>query len=231
MRLLLVLLLSGICIASELDLPVLKPDDPRRVDYKEPEPQKPQPPVTDIPEPPDSIELFGEEIPVSPTGSIVFVIDASSSMIAPWGDGRERWDVLVGEVCEAIDSLEPTVEFTVVAYDSMVYQWSVNLVEASDDYKRNAKAWIKSKQPLASTATAGAVITALFYRPDRVVLMTDGEPNIPYPSPEKHRQVIRDYNKSRIPIDVIGIQLPTWVAEEFCRRVSNDSGGMFFHLH
>jgi hypothetical protein len=68
--------------------------------------------------------------------------------------------------------------------------------------------------------------------------MTDGIPNVPWSSAERHRQEILKANFSRIKIDVFGIALNqngskaiNYVAKEFCRRVSSDTGGTFFDLH
>ncbi len=87
----------------------------------------------------------------TPSRSILFVIDVSSSMAslvvgegAP-ADGAplRRVDLVKQELARAIDALEPYVRFNVVAFATDLDEWRRELTIASKSNKRSALRWVE----------------------------------------------------------------------------------------
>jgi hypothetical protein len=229
MRLLLVLLLSGICIASELDLPVLKPDDPLRTQYVPG--TLPTPPETELPPlEPLPTTFFGEEITLAKHDSVVFVLDKSSSM-----EGG-RWERVVDETLRAIAGIKDNW-WGVVVFDSHCPAWHVfqqRLLEPTEENRNALTAWLGTFQPLSATNTSQAMIMAFQLGATRAVLLTDGVPNVNNEgrirNPAWHQQRIQRHNPGVV-IDVFGLGIQSNpVARGFCVGVATDSGGIYYQL-
>jgi hypothetical protein len=240
----------------DLDLPVAHPLDPRpapapaplpppaqtfspiapsrvKAAPVDPLPPPPVPPADDPKDEPAPV-FYGEELE-SPSASVVFVLDVSGSMAQPafsqesGYNGPRKIDTARRELVKAISMLPDSWRFDVVAYDDVSCLWRPALALADEEHKRDASAWVQSREPYGATGTGPAVALALSL--DRsnlyVVLLTDGAPNVPDARPEWHRQVIRDSNAQRARIDVFGIEANTPAMRSFCLGVATDSGGSY----
>ena len=102
----------------------------------------------------------------------VFVIDRSKSM----GDsGLGVLDKARKELTSALDALEPEHRFQVIAYHrSTVMIGERKLLSASEENKRRVPTFVKSLVAFGATRHENGLTAALTFRPDVVVLMTDG---------------------------------------------------------
>ena len=233
-----------------LDLPVLPPDHPTRMAIPG-KGQLPEPPpqarggheITVQPGPPT---FFGEVIPVGDDGTLVYVLDYSSSMgvVGERVDFQttiSRWDVVVREARRSVSGLAPTLRFGMVVFGTNggcgVAVWQPELVRATRDNKASALAWLTQFTDAmvygGATPTAPAVVQALAFLSEVIVLLTDGQPSpcglTGYPH-ISHRERIRQANEHGTRIDVYGVGLPDQYAEEFARGVASDSSGTFVEL-
>lgn len=249
----LVLLLLAAALAQDasMDLPVRHPKDPVP---PAPTATTPVPPVPPVPPPPPAPVddprdepppvFFGEEIEAEHC-SIVFVLDASGSMLSwarppvswwtwetPRGTyhtipGEYRWDRAVRELERCLSGLAPPWRFGVVAYPNCsVSVWPGSMAPATPDQTAAAVEWTRAVRVEGATGTAGAVVTAFRLDPEAViVLLTDGAPNCGWPD-YWHRQVIRSENRHGQTVNVFGISAEGQY-RAFCQGVAADNGGMY----
>ncbi|VAX38306.1 hypothetical protein MNBD_PLANCTO02-894 [hydrothermal vent metagenome] len=235
-------------IPSEFDLP--KPDSsnsgemPPIVDISshallvEPTPQKinfsskskPKPPSDKDDSPPlpsrkpdkpkYSTKFFGKEVSGK---TIVFVLDISSSM-----KGR-RHRRAIQELKQAIQKLKPEQEFSVVLYHEEVLQFTLlekntGLIEVSPDSKRRAIRWAKKQKPIGLTDPAPALERALSWKPEVIVLFSDGE------LPSTILQIAKEYNHSHTVIHTLSFSSPTEnTAMKVLQMLASQNHGQF-HL-
>src|SRR5262249_28615335 len=101
---------------------------------------------------------------------LIFVIDVSGSMAGLKIMQAKK------ELMQAIQKLPPKTEFNMIAFSSKVHVWSPRLVEASDEAKKRALAYVYSLPVGGETATYDALVVALEMRVESIYLLTDGEP-------------------------------------------------------
>jgi hypothetical protein len=243
-RYMLLALIAFACVGyNELDLPILPPDDPRRERIEPATLPLDSPEVELPPAPPPSSVFYGEVV----TGpSIVYVLDYSQTMgaVAERVDYRttlNRWEVCQREAARSIRSLSPEMSFGVVVFGTSggcgVRVWRSSLQPATPANVASAVSWLHVGFPDVmflggATPTAPGVIRAFRLLPDRIALLTDGQPSpcgyAGYP-PLAHRAAIAAANEEGVPIDVFGVGM--WqVPREFCAGVASDSGGTFFEI-
>jgi hypothetical protein len=214
---------------SSLDLPV----DPKawegyriRLEGRAPPPEPP--PRADEPfqDGPEYVPIFGQDFPVGK--SVVFVLDKSSSMDYPAHEGEEetRWERLQKEVTRAIKALGPDQKFSIVEFTCSHRVLWRSLRKATKENKKLAISWLMKLEPSWSTGTGPAVVAGLWWKPDGVILVTDGAPNCGL-QPGEHRDMIRRYNKEQIRIDVIGIGVFSYT-RAWCQQIASQNGG-FYH--
>lgn len=247
---LILIVLAGAVRANDLDLPVMPPErapvtsttvtlrgprgllDPFRgiVPLPPPEESEEKPPT-----------FYGTEVRSS-NKTLVFVIDVSGSMSL---DERaftdeeggvsigHRLDRAKAELKRAIATLPSDFEFTVIAYDCSLREWSRYVEHATPSNKKSAIAWVALLLPGGGTGTGGAVARALSIEEVRlVVLLTDGDPNCDlggftsHPAREQHRRVIRQANQHGASVNVFGIGA-TGALRQFCLDVAADNGGSY----
>lgn len=173
---------------------------------------------------PGTIPLYGEALPVG--DSVVFVLDKSSSMDYPsYAGGEEtRWEKLQREVSLAIMALEPNQRFSIVEFTCSHRLLWRKMRNATQSNKSLAISWLMQLEPSWSTGTGPAVVSGLFFRPDSVILVTDGEPNCRL-QPGEHRDMIRMANPG-IRIDVIGIGVFRYT-RAWCQQIAAQNGGIY----
>lgn len=219
------------------DLPV----DPK--DFIAPDPTKPPtppvaPPVPVIPPP----TIYGKDL-ISPSSSVIYVLDISGSM--GWDEGQYttpdgktatgcRLDRAKAELTRSVMSLPKTFRFNLISYDCSVYLWLYQSVQATDQNKSLAIEWINNQQPQGGTGTGPAVAVALIDKNNKlVVLLTDGAPNCGAGDDsgssycmDAHRKMLDDANSQHAVIDVFGIGA-TGEFKGFCQQVASDNGGSY----
>jgi hypothetical protein len=101
---------------------------------------------------------------------VAFVIDTSGSMLGPKIINAKK------ELVGAIQRLPAGSEFNIIVFNSRVYVWSPKPVEATDDAKKRATAYVVGLPVGGSTVTYDALKAALDLRIESIYLLTDGEP-------------------------------------------------------
>lgn len=120
--------------------------------------------------PPASISVFGSG---QLSGqSFLFLLDRSKSM---GGGGLGVIQAARTELSNAINQLEPYHQFQVLGYHSQTFPMlEKNLIPASDANKDSVPEFIGNLSAFGSTNHLNAVLIALAYKPDVIVLLTDG---------------------------------------------------------
>lgn len=143
--------------------------------------------------------------------SFVIVVDMSGSMVS-------YTDLMVQSVLEVLDPLDASNEFAIIGYQGnpspvlWTFPEHTGLVQATPDNLRQARDFVLSlgRRFAGSTPTHYALLAAMQYPADAVILMSDGEPdNAPgfivqditganrYERKEIHTVAIGDYTQNR----------------------------------
>lgn len=164
------------------------------------------------------------EIPVY-AERIVFVIDTSSSM-----EG-ERMETAKRELVSAIHTLASDVVFTVVSFSDTARAWQPQLVEASDDAKRSAAAYVGALVAAGKTASFDALDTAFRYEAEAIFFLSDGEPTAGrIVNPAQIVRFVAEANKNRrLSLHTIGI-MPDDGLAEFLKVLAAANNGVYRHV-
>jgi hypothetical protein len=130
--------------------------------------------------------------------AVVFCVDVSGSMVEKDTSGQ-NYARLEGEVEKAINGLEPRTRFGIVAFADYVDSYRLDLVDAREDQKRAALAWLKKQTPMVYLSTAAkdakekdkhrgtradlALDRAFRMKPDTIFFVSDGQPTAIAESP------------------------------------------------
>ena len=174
--------------------------------------------------PPASIRVFGSG---QLTGRrFVFVIDRSKSM------GSQGLGVLnraVEELSSAINQLEATHQFQIVAYHDRTITMSRRaLLPASDFNKQQAPEFIDGLMAFGGTSHQNGMSAALAFQPDIVVLMTDaGFPDLH----GGHLKEIEIMSRGNVQIHTIQFGSgPLQETENFMKQLARQSQGSFRYI-
>lgn len=134
-------------------------------------------PEPDIPAPVASDEFSILGIATA-AKSFVIVIDMSGSMLA-------YADLAIASVIEVLEPLDDTNQVAVVGYqgDPSPVMWAfpdrTSLLQATPDNLRDIRAFVRglARSFAGSTPTHAAIVAAMQYRPDAIILMSDGAPD------------------------------------------------------
>jgi uncharacterized protein YegL len=164
------------------------------------------------------------EIPVY-AERIVFVIDTSSSM-----EG-ERMETAKRELVSAIHTLDPLVAFTVVSFSDAARAWQPQLVEATDDAKRSAAAYVRALVAAGKTASFDALDTAFRYEAEAIFFLSDGEPTAGrIVNPAQIVRFVAEANKNRrLSLHTIGVMPDNGLAE-FLQVLATANNGAYRHV-
>lgn len=107
-----------------------------------------------------------------PAKSTVYVIDVSGSMQTP-----DRLPRVISTLKRAVDLLEPEQKFTVILFDQGFYNAPIGqgLVLANKRNKQAIYNWLDNAPGGSGTNPLPAMLTAIQQRPERIVLLSDGE--------------------------------------------------------
>jgi hypothetical protein len=159
--------------------------------------------------------------------TFTFVIDRSSSM------GQEGLGVLgvaADQLEAAINTLEPTHKFQVIAYNQRPTPLGPkHMVEATEENKRLVKKFFITVGAYGGTDHELAMVGALAAKPDVLFLLTDG--GDPFITPGQFRR-LRDMAKGRTTIHCIqfGKGPPVDEGEVFMRKLSAETGGSYTYV-
>ena len=142
--------------------------------------------------------------------SFVFVVDMSGSMIA-------YTDLMIRSVLEMLDPLDDSNEFAIIGFQGnpapMLWTYpDRGLVRGTPQNLESARDFTRSlaRRFSGSTPTHYALLSALEYKAEAIILMSDGEPDNPpgfiiqditglnrFKSKEIHTVAIGDYTQNR----------------------------------
>ncbi len=107
-----------------------------------------------------------------PAKSTVYVIDVSGSMQTP-----DRLPRVLSTLKRAVELLEPEQKFTVILFDQGFYNAPIGqgLVLANKRNKQAIYDWLANAPGGSGTNPLPAMLTAIQQRPERIVLLSDGE--------------------------------------------------------
>ncbi len=160
---------------------------------------------------------------------MLFIIDHSGSMRHYWG-GYSRLQRAKNELIRAITELPEDSKFGIIFYHTTVKQWRNELLEASEENKREAIQFVRRLGLGNKTNTYAALRRSLEFDDDleAVFVLTDGRPTageIVAPTAivndVLHRNRFRHLNFNTIGIAVEG---PT---EAFLRRLAEETNGEY----
>lgn len=173
---------------------------------------------------PTTIRVFGSG---DLTGrSFVFVLDRSKSM------GNSGLGVIHAarqELSTAINQLEPTHFFQIVAYHhKTVTLSSRKMLSATDEHQQQVPEFIANLAAFGSTDHNNGLVSALTFRPDVIVLMTDGR----YPELNATElKQIRRMAEPKCQIHCIQFGLgPLQQSDNFMRRLAEQNDGSFRYV-
>ena len=176
---------------------------------------KPEPVEEIIEEPEPEALVAGVEFSIlglaTEAKSFVIVVDMSGSMLS-------YTDLMIKSVLEVLEPLDDSNEFAIIGYQGnpapvlWTYPDGAELVQANPENLASARDFIRSlaRRFAGSTPTHYAILSAMQYPADAIVLMSDGEPdNAPgfilqdivglnrYEQKEIHTVAIGDYTQNR----------------------------------
>ncbi len=124
-----------------------------------------------------SVEYHG--IAVRP-GGVIFILDLSGSMGFNYTpDAQLFHDYFTKELMATIDRLHGEHYFNIVLFNGGAWRWKEKLVQATDESKADALAYVKKQKPWGGTNLA-ASLEAAFQDGEvqQIYVMTDGDPTV-----------------------------------------------------
>ncbi len=153
--------------------------------------------------------------------SVVFVVDASSSMNRPYpGFTKSRFGRVKFELLKTISQMTPEQQFFVIFFSEDANPMPArNLVPASSGNQQLYMRWVAEAKALGNTNPENALIAALKLKPETIYFLTDGNFNY------KSVKAAKRYNPTKIPIHTIGFGDNT--GEDRMKEIAADSGGTY----
>lgn len=177
--------------------------------------------------PPGEVSLFGS--PHAVGRRFVFVIDRSKSM---GDDGLGALTAAQLELTAALDRLEPTHQFEIVAYHhKTVFLGEKQLLPATPENTSRLSRFFNNLAAFGKTDHARGLLAACHLRPDAIFLLTDaGDPS---PNPLQMRTILQTCaGRTSIHCIQFGFnQAPSQPG--FMRKLASQTGGSytFYALH
>jgi Mg-chelatase subunit ChlD len=107
-----------------------------------------------------------------PAASTVFVIDVSGSMSV-----SDKLPRVINALTRAIDQLSQEQKFCVLLFDQEYYSapFAIGMIPGVNRNKQMIKQWLSQPPGGGGTNPMAAMSVAIDYRPERIVLLSDGE--------------------------------------------------------
>ncbi len=156
---------------------------------------------------------------------LVFIIDTSGSMMGPRLAAAKR------ELLQAVDGLSDDTQFSIVAFNSVVYPWQKQLVPANSTMKQAAARWINALEIGATTASYDALEAGLRFDAEAIYFLTDGAPHggkVSSP-PDIVTLISRENYTRRLSIYTIGIDAGPagGLFDEFLAALARQNWGVY----
>jgi len=166
----------------------------------------------------------GAMFPKDPARRIVYVCDASGSML-------EKFDTLKRELSKAVRRLDPVQSFDVIFFQEQnCRRVSEELIMATPDNKARADRFLETIVPRAETNPIPALELAFRQKPDLIYLLTDGD----FPDNQAVLDCIVRYNQGkRIRINTIafvGDRDKDTAFTELLKQIAKESSGTYRFL-
>ena len=154
----------------------------------------------------------------TPAASTVYVIDVSGSMQA-----ADRLPRVLSTLKRAVDLLKPEQKFTVILFDQGFYTDPIGngLHPANNRNKQAIYDWLDSAPGGGGTNPLPAMIAAIQQKPERIVLLSDGEfdPTSAYSITQANRS-----NAKPAKIDCVGLMEEV----ETLKEIARSNKGIYF---
>jgi len=155
----------------------------------------------------------------------VFILDRSQSM---GGQGLGVLSQATDELTAAISQLQPNHEFQIVAYHSRTVTISKRqMLEANADNKALVKPFLQRLAAFGGTEHNYGITAAMAFRPDSVVLLTDG--GYPGLSASQLKQIRRSAGKAEFHCLQFGLG-PQQESANFMTRLASQCNGTFRYI-
>lgn len=173
-----------------------------------------------------TVQLFGG----SPAEgrSFVFLLDRSKSM---GSGGLNALSAAERELGTALEALEPTHRFAVLAYHhEVVYMHEPRLLQATEQHKRRLSGFLNGLAAYGQTEHEYGLQAALALAPDVVYLFSDaGEPP---PNEIAVRRLVRSAQSQRTTLHMIRFGFgPMRDDGGFMRRLADETGGGYTYVN
>ena len=200
---------------------------------------------------PQTVEFFGRQIP-APRDRVVYVLDNSDSMLAPFGDfidrfgnlvqGGNEWDLILDRTIQSVAELPQGFSFNIFAFSGaddpitgdcvpVSIPWQGSSQPASQTNKDAAILWLQGLVPAGKTGTAGVVADALSsdVQNQTLLLCTDGLWNCPPVSGAEQLCMMFNANTAGAAIHSFGIQTDGQFAR-ILQAIAQLTGGTFTQI-
>ncbi|MEW4489539.1 vWA domain-containing protein [Thalassoglobus sp. JC818] len=153
--------------------------------------------------------------------SVVFVVDASKSMLHPFpGPTKTRFARVQMELLTSIQAMEETQRFFMILFNEHAYPMpSAQLADATNGAKQRYLRWMATAKPEGKTDPEIALLMALQLRPEVIYFLTDGD--------FKYRVVenVSKANVAKVSINCIGFGDDE--GEKFLKELAARNGGSY----
>ena len=182
---------------------------------------------------------------------VLFIVDVSGSMLKPgFSEGSTKEDEAKKELLRCIRTLDGGSAFGLIAFCDTVQKWKPGIKKATEEVKKEAKAWIDALSSASSTNTYAALEEGLGLSvanprndmgedygmfPDTIFLLTDGAPTTPdgrledsrgKPEWQRVLEAVRSWNRGkRVVIHAIGVGLE--INSMFLKQLASENGGTY----
>ena len=160
---------------------------------------------------------------------LLFLVDCSGSMAEAY-NGRIRMQQAKAELIEAIELLEPSTEFSILAYNERIDFFQHDLVQATEENKYKATSFVRKLKPIKNTDIHGALRAALVFdsQVEAVFLLSDGRPTAGrLTAPAAILQDILSYNRfHNLTFNSIGVGVESEM-RSFLQKLAEPSDGEF----
>lgn len=201
-----------------------------------PKPEQPEPKantikLVDAPSESTKMKLAESEyygIPIY-AKRLLFLVDCSGSMAEAY-NGRVRMQQAKAELIEAIELLEPSTEFSILAYNERINFFQHDLVVATEENKYKATSFVRKLKPEKNTDIHGALRAALVFdsQLEAIFLLSDGRPTTGHlTAPAAILKDILSYNRfHNLTFNSIGVGVEAEM-RSFLQKLAEPSNGEY----
>jgi hypothetical protein len=192
----------------------------------------PEPVTIEVPEPKPTAVVSGVEFSIlglaTEVKNFVIVVDMSGSMMA-------YADLMIESVLEVLQPLGLENRFAIIGYQgdpspyTRTFPRSNRMLQATPENLREAMEFTRSlaRRFAGSTPTHHALLTAMQYPTDAIILMSDGEPDSPPASIIRDISSLNRHDRKEIHTVAIGDYTENRGLVAFLQTLARNNGGDF----